>query len=111
MSDERVTRVQELLARYSGGDLEAIDDLVATRFFVYEPAPDEPSATDVYRGYAAELKAAAPDLHIAIPDLAVTEDGTLAGEAIISGTWVGGLWGAAPSGEHYAIRIPARPFS
>ena len=108
MSYAQVRRVRELLSRYGDGDLGAIDELLAPEFFTYLPADDEPSATEVYRGYAAQLKAAAPDLRVDIGDLADTDGELMAGEAVISGTWIGELWGAAPSGEAYTFRIPVR---
>ena len=70
MSDPRIERIGALLERFSDGDLGAVDELVAPRFFVHVPQVGEPSATEVYRGYAAELKDAFPDLRIAMPDLA-----------------------------------------
>ena len=108
MSQADIDRVRGLLARYSDGDLTAVDELVAPAFFDYEPAADEPSATEVYRGYAEQLKAAAPDLRVDILDLADDPDGLLQGEAVIGGTWTGGLWGAAPTDQHYEFRMPVR---
>jgi predicted ester cyclase len=108
MSKQSIDRVRSLLARYSDGDLGAVDELVAIEFFSYAPTDDEPTATEVYRGFAAELKAAAPDLRLDIPDLAVGDGEVLAGEAVVSGTWAGELWGAPPSGETYTFRLPVR---
>lgn len=108
MSDPRIERIAALLARYSDGDLSAIDDLVAPEFFVYVPGPDEPSAAEVYAGFARELKAAATDLRIEIPDLASDADDVLVGEAVVSGTWTGELWGVPPTGQRYEFRVPVR---
>ena len=108
MSHADIQRVRELLGRYSSGDPNAIAGLVAREWFTYEPAPDEPTAASVYARFAAELKGAAADLKVDIPDLADSGDGVMAGEAVFSGTWTGELWGASPSGEHYQFRIPVR---
>ena len=108
MSDPRADRIGALLERYSEGDLDAIDELVAPEFFVHVPADDEPTPTAIYRGYAEQFKAAAPDLAIRIEDLAATPDGDLAGEAVISGTVTGELWGVPPTGERHEFRIPLR---
>ena len=108
MSDPRIERIGALLERYSDGDLGAVDELVAPEFFVHVPTADEPSATEVYRGYAEQFKAAAPDLRVSIPDLAVGPDDILVGEALISGTFSRELWGVPPSGERYEFRIPVR---
>lgn len=108
MSEAQIKRVRALLASYGNGEHEAIAALVAPEFFEYVPAADEPDATEVYTGFARELKAAAPDLRVDIPDLADAGEGELRGEAVISGTWIGELWGAAPSGEAYSFRIPVR---
>ena len=108
MRDPRVERIEALLERYSEGDLDAIDELVAPEFFVHVPADDEPTATEIFRGYAEQFKAAAPDLAIRIDDLAATPDGDLAGEAVVGGTWTGELWGVPPTGERLEFRIPLR---
>ena len=108
MTDPRIERITTLLTRFSEGDLEAIDELVAPRFFTYSPAAGEPSATEVYRGFASQFKAAAPDLRIEIPDLVVGPDDVLSGEAVLSGTWTGTLWNVSPTGERYEFRLPVR---
>ena len=77
MSDPRIDRIEALLGRFSDGDLGAVDELVAPEFFVHVPDEGEPTATELYRGYAEELKVAFPDLRIAIPDLASGPDGTV----------------------------------
>ena len=108
MSDPRIDRIAALLARYSDGDPEAIDELVAAEYFSYVPTADEPTATEVHRRFATELKAAAPDLRLEIPDLVEGPDGVLAGTARISGTWTGELWNAPPTGERYEFEVPVR---
>ena len=106
MSEAQVQRVRLLLSRWGDGEAGVIEELIAPQFFTYVPAADEPSAIDVWKGFASEFKAASPDLRVDIPDLADADDGLLAGEAVVSGTWIGELWGAAPSGEHYTFRLP-----
>ena len=106
MTDPDIERVRAQLARYSAGDQAAITDLVAPSFFSYVPAPDEPTATEVYAGFAAEFKAAAPDLTVDIPDLARADGGSLRGTAIIAGTLTGPLWGVPPSGVRHTFRVP-----
>ena len=108
MSDPRLVRIGELLERFSDGDLTAVDELVAPEYFVHVPADDEPTATEVYGAFAGQLKAAAPDLRIDLLDLAPGPDDVLAGEASISGTWTGDLWGVPPSGQHYEFHVPLR---
>jgi hypothetical protein len=108
MTDERIARIGGLLTRYGDGDLGAIDELVAPQFYVHVPVDDEPTATEVYRGFAAELKVAAPDLRVALVGPRVLHDDVIEGEVVIGGTWTGELWGAAPSGESHEFRIPVR---
>ncbi len=108
MSDPRIIRIGTLLERFSDGDLDAVDELVAPEFFSYVPGSDEPSATQVYRGFAAQLKTAAPDLRVDVPDLAAGLDDVLAGEATLSGTWSRELWGVPPTGQYYEFHIPLR---
>ena len=106
MADDDIASVRALLAQYSSGDVEAVSKLIAPEFFTYVPGGDEPTATELYVGFAAELKAAAPDLTIDIPDLAAGEDGLLHGTARVAGTLTGTLWGIPPSGEQHVFEIP-----
>ena len=108
MSDTGAARIRSLLARFSDGDLMAIEELVSPEFFRHVPGPDEPTAAEECGGFAQQLKAAAPDLRIGIPDLAPGADGMLAGDAIVSGTWTAELWGVPPTGQHYEFRMPVR---
>ena len=108
MDQPRIDRIHALLARFGDGDLDAIDELVAPAYFTYQPGEDEPSATEVYRSFAEELKAAAPDLRVELGDLAAGPDGILTGSATVSGTWRGELWNVPPSGEHYDFELPVR---
>ena len=101
-------RIQELLDRFSSGELAAVDELVSDEYFSYQPGPDEPVATAECHRFAAELKDAAPDLRVGIPDLTAQPDGLLAGEATVSGTWEAPLWGVSPTGKHYEFHIPVR---
>ena len=108
MSDPRVEQVSALLARFSDGDLAAVDELVAPEFFVHVPDADEPTATEVFRGFGAQLREAAPDLRVAMPDLAPDGDGVLSGTAVVEGTWRSELWGMPPTGERYRFDVPVR---
>lgn len=108
MSKTDIERVRGLLARFSDGDGDVVGELVAPAYFTYEPGADEPDATAVYRGFASEFKAAAPDLRVDIPDLAATGDGVMVGSAVLSGTWTGELWGVPPTGLPYTFQLPVR---
>ncbi len=111
MTSMHISRIKKALARFSDGDLSAIDDLVAEDYVNHRPTEEEPSATKVVRRFAAAWKAAAPDLNASLDAAAQREDGTVSGELLLEGTWTGQLWGAPPSGEHYRFRLPlnARP--
>ena len=108
MSDESIAHIGELLARFSDGETEVVDELVAPEYYTYVPGPDEPTATDVYRRFATELRAAAPDLRVELVDPVSEADGVIAGDIVIGGTWKGELWGAPPSRQRYEFTIPVR---
>lgn len=108
MTSTHISRIEDALSRFSGGDLSAVDDLVAAAYVNHQPAEDEPSATEVVRRFAAAWKAAAPDLHAWLETAAQDADGSVDGELVLEGTWTGELWGAPPSGEHYRFGLPLR---
>ena len=108
MSDPRIDAIGALLRQFSDGDLDAIDELVSSRYFEYVPDDDEATATEVHRWFATELKAAAPDLRLEIPDLSDGPDGVLEGTATIDGTWTNELWSVPPTGERFAFELPVR---
>jgi predicted ester cyclase len=108
MGHPHADRIATLLARYSDGELGAIDELVASEYFVHVPTEGEPSATETYRRFAGELKAAAPDLRVEMHDLAEGPDGVFAGTATIGGTWTGELWNVPPTGQRHDFEIPVR---
>lgn len=106
MADDDIGRIRALLARYSAGDAAAVRELIAPAFFTYVPGADEPTASDVYAGFAADFKAAAPDLAIEVPDLAWGEDGLLRGTAVVTATATGSLWDVPPTGHRHRFEIP-----
>jgi predicted ester cyclase len=106
VADADVSHIRGCLRRYGEGDPDAISDLIAPDFFTHVPAAEEPTATRVYADFAAEFKAAAPDLSVDIPDLAMGEDGRFHGTAVISGTQTGLLWGIPASGRSFLFRVP-----
>jgi hypothetical protein len=106
MDRSDVERVTALLDRYNSGDIDAIEELIAPSYFTYAPGPDEPTATEVYRQFAADFKTAAPDLTVQIPDLAPGDDGLLHGTTVIGGTQTGPLFGVPPLDRAQRFEIP-----
>ena len=106
MADDDIARIRALLSRYSAGDHGAIAELIASPFYMHVPAPDEPTATQVFASFAADFRAAARDLTVDIPDLARSDDGLLRGTAVVTGTFSAPLWGKAGSGTPFDLRIP-----
>jgi hypothetical protein len=106
MADDHAARIRGLLARFSDGDAGAVSELIAPAFYVHLPEPGEETATEVVDRFAADLKVAAPDLVVDIPDLAQGPDGLLHGTAVLGGTMTGPLWGLPPTGQAYRFEIP-----
>lgn len=103
-----VERVGRLVERYTAGDEQALGELLSRDHFEYAPAADEPDAVATWSRLLGQIRTAAPDLRIAIPDLTDEGHEILRGTAVVEGTWTGPLWGAPPSGQAYRFELPVR---
>ena len=56
-TQEDITRVQEFVAELNQGNLESVRQYIASDFYAYSPAADEPNATEVYYDLISDLKA------------------------------------------------------
>jgi len=111
-NQDDITRVQQLVAELNQGNLESVGGYIAADFFAYVPAADEPNATEVYYDLASDLKAAFPDLKVAVQDLRAEGD-LLKGQLSLSGKQDGALWGVPPSGTPVAwtFDVALRPIN
>jgi predicted ester cyclase len=111
-SQESIARVQGFVAELNQGNLESIRDYIAADFFAYSPAADEPNATEVYYDLMSDLKAAFPDLSVAVQDLSADGD-LLKGQLTLSGTRDGALWNAPASGKSitWTTDVALRPIN
>ena len=109
-TQENITRVQQFVAELNQGNLESVRQYIAADFYAYSPAADEPSATEVYYDLISDLKAALPDLSVAVHDLSAEGD-LLKGQITLSGRHDGALWGAPASGNSvdWTVDVALRP--
>ncbi len=94
MTIDRLMRLGDDLAE---GDLDALGGALADHFYTYEPGPDEPTAAERIGAIVAELRAAIPDLSIALDDIDQAGDRFTA-TLTVSGTFQHPLWGAPANG-------------
>ncbi len=94
---------------FNSGDLDSIDQYFASDFFTYQPAADEPTATERFRELLTDLKAAMPDLTIVAADFEGAGE-VVAATLSVAGTHLGDLWGAPPSGQrvHWVTPVTVR---
>jgi len=111
-NQDDITRVQQFVAELNQGNLESVRGYIAADFFAHSPAADEPNATEVYYDLASDLKAAFPDLSVAVQDLKA-EDDLLKGQLSLSGKQDGALWGVPPSGipVTWTVDVALRPIN
>jgi predicted ester cyclase len=80
------------------GNLDAIDDFVSPNYKRYFSATAAPAAIEGQRQRLSELRAAFPDIHLAIDDL-IAEGDRIAFRATLRGTHGGTFQGLAPTGK------------
>jgi predicted ester cyclase len=85
-------RVQQFVAEINGGNIDSIHQFMSADYFTHSTKQDEPKANDVYFDILSDIKAAMPDLHIEVADLAAVDD-LINGVMTFSGTTDGPLWG------------------
>jgi predicted ester cyclase len=90
---------------FNAGELDSIDRYIASDFFTYRPAPDEPTATEQFRDLLTDLKVAMPDLTINVTGIE-SADEVVTGTLRVTGTHEGDLWGAPPSGNRVEWETP-----
>jgi hypothetical protein len=81
--------------------------LIAAEFYVHVPDKEEPTATEQWGGLVADVRAAFPDLQVAIGGVAMA-DGVASATATLTGTFTGFLWGAPPTGRQVTAQLPIR---
>ncbi len=103
MTKETNIAAQEAFgAAVNGGDLAALDALVAPDSVDHDPAPGQGPGPQGFRDMFSELRTAFPDLHIEVEHLTATDD-DVAFAYTVTGTQQGPLMGHAATGK--AIRM------
>ncbi|MEU6192421.1 ester cyclase [Streptomyces sp. NPDC047061] len=85
------------------GDLDALDEIVATNSTDHDPAPGQTSGPGGYKTMFGELRTAFPDLDLQVEHLVATDD-ELAFAYVISGTHLGPLRGRPATGRKVSYR-------
>ena len=97
-------RAQKFVHALNRGELESVERYLTPEFFAHTPQKDEPTQIEVYRELLNDLRAAFPDLHIELSDLRHDAD-LLRGQALLTGTHSGPIWGAPASGNSVAWNV------
>ena len=106
MGDEAgIGQVRRFVDEFDRGDLESIRRFIAPEWFTHPPGEDEPTATEVFLEFATDLRAAFPDLALAIEGLDWTDD-RLTGRVTFSGTSEAPLWGVPATGRRISWTVP-----
>ncbi len=85
------------------GNLDALDRVVAPGSIDHDPAPGQGPGPAGYKAMFGELRAAFPDLNVAVDHLVATDD-ELAFAYTISGTHLGPLMGHPATGRKVSYR-------
>lgn len=85
------------------GNLEALDQLVATDSVDHDPAPGQVPGPEGYKAFFGEMRTAFPDLHIAVETL-VADNDQVAFAYTLTGTHGGPFQGHEPTGKAISVR-------
>ncbi|MQY34610.1 hypothetical protein SRB17_25800 [Streptomyces sp. RB17] len=85
------------------GRLDALEQIVAPGSIDHDPGPGQAPGPEGYKALFGELRAAFPDLHVAVDHLMATDD-ELAFAYTITGTHRGQLMGHPPTGKTVSYR-------
>ena len=89
---------------FLGGDLEAIEDLVAPDFVSHDPPPGITPDRDGLRGMAAAVVEAMADRQLVFDEYAHTTDGRVVESWLMEATHQRELFGLPPSGQRVRAR-------
>lgn len=97
----------QTLARFAEavntGKFELFDETVSAESVDHDPADGQLAGPEGYREYFGKLRAAFPDLSVAL-DTLVADDDSIAIAYTLAGTQKGPLMGTAPTGRKMKIR-------
>lgn len=102
MSEANKDVVRRIQEAYSGGDLDALDELVAPDIVSHDAPPGAPAGLEGAKMGHRMLTAAFPDYHITLEEL-VAEGDRVVQRFTVSGTHKGEFMGFPPSGKGFTI--------
>ena len=88
---------------FNKGNLEVLDELVASDVVDHDPAPGQASGREGIKQFASTLRTAFPDLQQTVENM-VAEGDYVAFNYTISGTHQGDFMGVAPTGKQVSAR-------
>jgi steroid delta-isomerase-like uncharacterized protein len=94
---------QTFQALSAGGDLAALDELVAPQSLDHEARADRPDGPDGLRAIARSLRSGFPDLRYVIVDL-IAEGDRVAARVFVQGTHAGEFRGIPATGRAVSIQ-------
>jgi len=104
MSKEQNMATQQKLGGAAvSGDLDAFDEVFADDVVDHDPAPDQGSGPDGFKGFFNALRTAFPDMNIEV-EHAVQDEDNVAIAYTLTGTHDGELQGVAPTGKKVKVR-------
>ena len=89
---------------FLGGDLSAIDDVVADDFVSHDPPPGAPGTKDGFRQVAEMVVNSFSDRKMEFDDIVDTVDGRVVESWAMVGTHTGEAFGLPPSGQSVRVR-------
>ena len=113
---ETRARIAAFAEAVMAGDAPGMRSFLSDDYFGHAASPGEPGQADRWVSLVPDVRAALPDLRIAIEDLSMTEpataepstadDSLVHVRVLVTGTHTGELWGAPPTGRAVRWVLP-----
>ncbi len=99
MEQQILTRITAFAAAVTVGDERGMRAFLSRDYFGHPAASGEPTQADRWAALVPDVRAALPDLRIAVEAVSTTDDGLVQVRVLVTGTHAGELWGAPPTGR------------
>jgi steroid delta-isomerase-like uncharacterized protein len=101
--EENIAAQEKFGEAVNSGNLDLIDEVVATDSVDHDPAPDQEQGPKGFKQFFGMMRTAFPDFEVSV-DHMVADDDNVAIAYTVTGTHEGDFLGVAPTGNRISVR-------